>query len=153
MSYLKRCSSSFGRTNCICILLMDIRSSHRIPGSRHIQVPEMVSHMTSPRAWLCFLKRICVTTWQSHSMLANGFHAKGEESGTCLVLGNGWSPWPSAMIPLNVCTQYPRLVLSGQTSVPVHTLPTASTGEDPCPLPTGVYAVWEVCLRHGPQTA
>lgn len=56
MSSLKHCSSSFSRTNCICILLMEIRSSHRTLGSCYIRVPEMVSHVTSPLAWIFFLR-------------------------------------------------------------------------------------------------
>lgn len=47
----------------------------------------MVSHVTSPPAWFLFLMRICVITWQPHTMLESSFRAKGEEAGICLFFG------------------------------------------------------------------
>lgn len=147
MSYLQHCSSSCGRTNCICILLMEICSSQRVLGSPSIQVPEVVSHMTSPLAWFggrgVRLKENLRYYTTISSSAKSGFHTKREESGTHLVFSHGWSLRSLAVVLLNVCAWDSRLALSGQTSVPVHTLPTHSQHWRG-PMPSSHWSLWSL---------
>lgn len=146
---MQHCSSSCGRTNCVCILLMEICSSQRVLGSPSIQVPEVVSHMTSPLAWfggrgVRLKENLRYYTTISFSA-KSGFHTKREESGTHLVFSHGWSLWSLAVVLLNVCAWDSWSVLSGQTSVPVHTLPTHSQHRRG-PMPS---SLWSLCSLWG----
>lgn len=99
---------------------------------------------TSPLAWFFFFMRDCVITWQPCSMLENGFHTEEEEEAAsiCLIFWEWVTPHGHLpVIPLIVSPWYSCLVPSGETIVPVHTLPTAGIGEDPFQ--------WRPCYLEG----
>lgn len=96
---------------------------------------------TSPLAWFFFLnERLChhmtalfnAGKWLSHR--GGGRHLLD-------ILGVGDSYGHPPVIPLIVSTWFSCLVPSGETIVPVHTLPTAGIGEDPFQ--------WRPCYLEG----
>lgn len=100
----KHCSF-FSRTNCICTLLRELHSNHRIRKS---------TRDDEPHDFTTWLNEDSQPPLRPPPMQENGFRTKWEESGNCLFFGNGLPDAHPARLPLHSHPWYYVLVWSGQ---------------------------------------